>query len=263
MKLVKITSIFRLSLQDISQYPAETLVRIFDNVFLSILILMVWRTIYQLNQANFEMLNQITLFYLAMPIFSSISGAWHGYYVAEEIRDGTFSRYLLQPISFIVYYSMQNLGEKLYKILLMIPFIIVAYYLFKPQFQISLLIIGISLLASILSWVFSFSLQTLVGILGFWLEEVSSINELINIATITFGGRAVPAFLFPALLFQAVEIMPFRYLTSFPVEIFTQSLTWNEITRGFIILFVWLFLVIFTSMILWKQGLKKYGAVGG
>lgn len=121
-------SLLVVDLQTTLQYPAETFIRIIESVFLSLVVLLIWCSVLMLNQADQSLINSITVFYLIIPLISQLTGAWHGYFVAKEIRDGTFSKYLLRPLSFIYYDIVNNLTEKVYKILFILPFVGVGFY---------------------------------------------------------------------------------------------------------------------------------------
>lgn len=121
----------------------------------------------------------------------------------------------------------------------------------------------LAFVASLMGGLLAFLIQTTIGLLGFWLDEVTSLNDLLNIATITIGGRAVPVFLYPVWLFTLAQALPFRYLTSFPTEIVTNQLNSNQTIIGLFLQSMWIGLFLGLCWLLWLRGMRSYTTSGG
>jgi ABC-2 type transport system permease protein len=77
------------------------------------------------------------------------------------------------------------------------------------------------------------------------------------------AGQAAPTALLPGFLRQAAEVLPFRYMLGFPVEVLSGKLDPSEILLGFIYQIVWITAVLLLHNVVWKKGVRHYTAVGG
>ncbi|MDF2645690.1 MAG: hypothetical protein K0Q73_1495, partial [Paenibacillus sp.] len=59
--------------------------------------------------------------------------------------------------------------------------------------------------------------------------------------------------------------LPFYGTVGFPVELLTGKLELGSsaIIQNFAIQLTWLMILLVTFRLMWRQGMKKYGAVGG
>ena len=72
-----------------------------------------------------------------------------------------------------------------------------------------------------------------------------------------------PTRLLPEFLQGAAQILPFRYMVAFPVEVLAGHLGPAEVRAGFAIGTGWLLVALVLSAALWRAGLRRYSAVGG
>ena len=61
---------------------------------------------------------------------------------------------------------------------------------------------------------------------------------------------------------EALQVLPFRYMLSFPIEILMGRLSLGEIGRGLAIQMAWAGVFWLGYRLLWQRGLRRYGAVG-
>jgi ABC-2 type transport system permease protein len=59
-----------------------------------------------------------------------------------------------------------------------------------------------------------------------------------------------------------VDFTPFPWITYYPVQILTGKLEWLEVARVMGIQCLWILGFAVLRQIMWRAGLKKYGAVG-
>lgn len=258
----KFTTFFKADLQSALEYKGMMAIWMFDLFFMPLTMLFVWSSIILQNYHSYLDPQGIINYYLLLPLVSVAVTSWHGIFMAQEIRTGYLGKKLIKPIFPLISDISNNLAEKTIKIFILLPFLMISFSLFSLKLNLSLenvLWCGLSLVTSI---IFTFSLETLMGIAGFWLEETSAIENFVDITDYTLGGKMIPLFLFPTSLKLFTTYMPFRYSISFPLEIITNSLTQQQIMLGFLIEFFWIGIIALLSRILWIKGIKKYTAYG-
>jgi ABC-2 type transport system permease protein len=76
------------------------------------------------------------------------------------------------------------------------------------------------------------------------------------------SGQVAPIGLFPAPVQLAANVLPFRWMVAFPVELLLGRLSLRETAAGFAVLLAWLAVGFVGLRITWRLGLKQYSAVG-
>lgn len=195
--------------------------------------------------------------------FSSMPGLSNA--ISTEIRDGTLKKYLIQPVDLLGYYFFSRLAHKLvYYLVALGPYVLV-FYLFRKFFTtpIDLSILFPFILSLILAFLLGFLMESLVGLVGFWLLETSSISFIFMMLTYFLSGHMLPLDWFPEPLSTWVQLLPFRYLAHFPCAMllgkYTTVQIWNEIGMGL----VWVIFFWWMNRFAYQRGLQRYGAYGG
>lgn len=254
---------FQSQLQKTAEYRGMILIWMFESFFFPFTVLLVWLTIAQSSIGIDRQIQSVINYYSLLPLVSILTGSWHGIFLAQEIRLGKFSRYLIRPIFPFSNAVANNLAEKVVKFFFIFPFILISHLIFRIHLDLSLITLILFTFTLISSAVTSFLIDTIIGLLAFWMDEVTSLENLADIADYTFGGKLAPIFLFPPLLQQVAWLLPFRYTMSFPLELITGTLSAHQIYFGLLVQLFWIVLFALTSNILWHLGIKKYAAVGG
>src|SRR5262245_6203870 len=108
-------------------------------------------------------------------MFSSMPGLAGG--ISRDIRDGSLKKYLVQPLDMIGYLLAYRAAHKTaYIATSAIPygvlFLVCSYYLDPPPSVLSFLAYLVSL---VLSFLIGFFFEACLGMVGFWLLEVTSL----------------------------------------------------------------------------------------
>ena len=82
-----------------------------------------------------------------------------------------------------------------------------------------------------------------------------------NIASL-FSGEFIPIPFLPQIGRFLLELLPFRYTLSFPVEILLGRLNDYQKEIGFLTATVWLVILFIIYKIVFKKAIKKYEAEG-
>ena len=109
----------------------------------------------------------------------------------------------------------------------------------------------------------NFVLFYAIALLGFWLTEIRQLFGTIAIVILVASGGVFPLDIFGPVGRWMAAALPFGYTTQFCVNIVTGRLAPGQIALGFAA--QWLWAGAFTALcaVLWRQGAKRYTAVGG
>ena len=68
----------------------------------------------------------------------------------------------------------------------------------------------------LLSFLLGFLMEALIGLIGFWFLEVSSLVFIYMMITFFLSGQMLPLDWLPAVITRPLEFLPFKYLAYFP-----------------------------------------------
>jgi len=206
----------------------------------------------------------LMFYYLLVPMTARmINGPGLGF-IAQEIYDGSLNRYLIYPVSFIQYKYAQYLADTAVYfsqfLLGIVAFHLVVGIPSESAVTVQSLAMGIG--AILAAGIMSFTLSVLLEMTAFWADNVWSLLVMVRFAVGLAGGALIPLSLFPDAARSVLSVLPFSYLASFPIEVFTGRLSVAAWGMGLLIIFGWTLLFSLLSMIIWNRGKYRYTGVG-
>ena len=184
--------------------------------------------------------------------------------LAYKIQDGTLSGDLLKPIHPILTgVLVNNLAFKALTFTVLIPVWIALFFLFRPDYSA---VTATSLLLAVPAIALGFAISFLFGAtitcLAFWTTRVYAINEFYYALVVLFAGQFVPLDLMPPIIQEIAQYLPFQLLRYFPIQLILNKLPPEVILRNFVLDLVWLALALGAFRWVWREGLKRFSAVG-
>ena len=202
-------------------------------------------------------------YYLALILANQLTYSTTNWTVGDNIRYGQFSRWLLQPMSPIYHGISQEIAGKVVFMLFSVPITGLLALIIRPQFNLSaaqgLAFIPAILLAMGLRFFWGYWL----ALLAFWATRADSLLALQDSLIFLLGGHLAPFALLPPAMQTLARILPFRYMSAFPVEILTGQLSRQETLAGFAIQLGWTISAVLLYRWVWTRGVRRYEAVGG
>ena len=163
--------------------------------------------------------NDVVAYYLLTMIaraFSSMPGLASG--IARQIRDGEIKKFLIQPIDLIGFSLLARMGHKLvYYGVAIVPFaagvLPVPRLLSAAGRRATYLAAFVAVARVVVSA--GFFLEISLGLVGFWLLEISSLLFVYMLFNFFFSGHMFPLDSCPSRGGRSVELMPLKYLAYF------------------------------------------------
>jgi ABC-2 type transport system permease protein len=247
------------------QYRANLMMYLLYWLVSPIVYLAVWTTVAN-SQGSVKGLtaNDFVTYYLVLLIVDQLTSDITIHIFAYKIQDGTLSAELLRPIHPILTNTlMNNLAFKALTFIVLIPVWMVLYLLFRPDFS------GVtaqSLLLSMPAILFGFAINFFFGAgitcLAFWTTRVYSLMELWGALRILFSGQFVPLTLMPPLIQTLARYLPFQLTLYFPIELILGRMVPADILRNFALDGIWLIIAAVFFLVVWREGVKRFSAVG-
>jgi ABC-2 type transport system permease protein len=206
---------------------------------------------------------QFIAYYVAALLVRNLTGTWIIWEQDRDIRQGQLSFKLLKPMNPVIHYIALALGSKPIRCGMLIPFVIAVPYLFPGvEFASAPFLLVSFVVAVVGAWAIGFLIQYTMGLLGFWISQATNLHDVWFAVFSLCSGYLIPLDLFPPALRNVLYASPFRYMLSFPVEIFTKQLGPMQILPGLAMQWIWAGVFFALYRFVWARGLKQYSAVG-
>lgn len=246
------------------EYRVAFFISMVNLVLTPTIALLVWLTVSEAGVPLPYDRGQFVTYFILMGLVSMATQTWTAEYVQEDIRYGDLNKSLLRPAPNVLHYITNNVGEKVIKLGLLLPPLILLGLLFRDALQLPTapgrwLLFG---LAVVLAAALNFLLDYSIGSLAFWLQDVSGVLSLERLLYGLLAGRFVPLAFFPPELAGLLQALPFRYLLSFPLELLTADLPPSALAGGFAWQGVYLLGFLAAYRVVWRYGLRAYAASG-
>lgn len=255
-----------MELRKILAYRSDFWVTFVGQVLIQVLIARaLWTAIFQAS-GNEVMegftLPMMTLYFLIVPIGGKMLMGENIGFLSREIYDGTFTRYLIYPISFFQYKTLTYLTHSAFYGLQLIV-VYLAYNLFQDGITGTMLSnlfvgVGIYLLAS-----FAYAMLSIfVELISLWADNIWSLMVMLRFVAYFMGGSFFPINFFPEWTQSFLNLTPFPYMISFPVRTIMGLTNQAEFITGISFLILWALIFMMAASLLWKKGQKNYTGVG-
>lgn len=225
-----------------------------------------WTAIFEqqnVTEMNGFTLPMLTLYYVIVPIGSRILTGENIGFLSREIYEGTFTRYLLYPLSGFQYKTLTYFSYSLFYSLQLIIFFL-GYKLFLSggitgaELGNLFLGIGLFLVSSLMYLLMSISVE----LFALWAENIWSLMVMLRFFSNFLGGALIPLAFFPEKAREILSYTPFPHLVSLPAKTIMGISNPDEIFRGLLVIGFWALVLSFVVNLLWKKGQKNYNGVG-
>lgn len=226
---------------------------------------LLWGIIFKQNSlvAGFTFHGMLS-YYIVSSFLSQLEMS-HG--ISEEIfwriRGGTFTNYMVLPMSTEGYFISMEVGVVLFYLAFDFLAAVVWIFLFRIHFVFTtnLLILACAVLMVLLGLLFMVQLNYYLGILTIKYQEISTFLMIKNNLVALVTGTIVPLALFPDGMVRLMRCLPFYYVTYLPSMLITGRCK-EEALSGILILAGWCLCLQLVIVFTWKNYRAKYDGVG-
>ena len=196
--------------------------------------------------------------------FSSMPGLSSN--VATKIRDGEIKKFLVQPVDLISFLFWSRVAHKIaYYTVATLPFALV-FFVCRSYFSNGfpdLITFGAFVASLLLSFALGFYLEACIGLVGFWMLEVSSLLFVYMLFQFFLSGHMFPLDILPEPWATIVGYLPIKYLAYFPAAVFLGKITGIPLAIDMGMLVLWTVFFFGLSRLAYHAGLKRYSGFGG
>jgi ABC-2 type transport system permease protein len=203
-------------------------------------------------------------YFLGVLVVRLLTSNWAAWQMSMEVRDGTLSAKLLRPVHPLYTYAAEHLAAVPMRALVLSPVVALLFYTSWDRLLVHDVRLGVILIAALLgAWLLTFFIMVLLGSLAFFIESSMGVFELwIGLFSI-FSGYLIPLEAMPAWARSAVEVLPFRFMLAFPVELLVGMLTPDQALRLLAGQWAYVAVALAGGLAVWRAGVRRFAAYGG
>jgi ABC-2 type transport system permease protein len=182
-----------------------------------------------------------------------------------DIQEGGLTKYLLKPFPYVTLRFLNDLPWRYIQGFFGIVILLVLRFGFKLdilRIAENPFILALALCVSVFGFVISFLFKMLLGMTAFWTTDYRGISEMTGVLMLLLGGFVVPLTFFPHWLLVIANSFPFAYVIYYPIVAFQGQLPMGEILRVLGIQALWIIMLYVLYKIMWRNGVRKYTALG-
>src|ERR1043165_6555712 len=247
------------------QYRANLIMYLLYWLVSPIIYLAVWTSIANSKgSVNGLTANDFVTYYMTLLVVDQITSNIVIHTFAYKVQDGTLSNELVRPIHPMLTNALvNNIAFKALTIMGFVPIWIILFFLYNPDYSsVSFTGFLLSPPAMIMGFFIDYLLSASITALAFWTTRVYSIHEFYYALLLLFSGQFVPLTLMPKLIKEAARYLPFQMRLYFPIELILGKFSNEQIVQGYVSGAMWLIVAIFIFNWVWRNGVKRFSAVG-
>lgn len=227
----------------------------------------IWKAVFAVREVETLQgytLNGLLLYYFFAIFAGRIVRGKEGGYLAGEIYDGSLTRYLLYPLSFLIYKYITHWAHELVQLIQFIfAFLIFQWWVGMPEgTAISPLNILFGTLTCFMAGYLFYVVEGTLEMVAFWQDVIWNLQVMLRFTITLLGGALIPLSFFPQWELRIIELTPFPSMVSFPIKTFLGQITLQEWFFHSAVLVCWSLFFTFLLHFVWKRGTRQYSGVG-
>ena len=267
-RLRKYAKAFELGVQTALEYRLNFLISLISAVYPIVIQVFLWTAIYggSSESALYGYTYQQMIAYTFLAgLAARLVHTGFEYDIMEEIKNGKYSTFLVQPMGYFPYRLSAYLGGKLPNLGMILLVMAAVLIGLNAVWGVTVTAINVAIFLAtlLLAIMLNFLIFYCFSAIAFWIVEIGFLFEGIRIVTILFSGGIFPLEVFGPTVMQVLNLLPFRYTVSFPLRVLNGQLTGAEIAQGVVMQVVWIALTAGLARLIWSLGGRRYVAVGG
>lgn len=222
-----------------------------------------WLKVYEgKSLVNGFTFSQIVTYYFLMRVCYNRISAFAVGGISKDIVTGKTTHELLKPVNIIlskvakaqVSANLWALGNLFIIGLFSFYFVNIIYIQTKPLNLILFLV------TFIFNGILSYYINFAIGIMAFWITEVTHLKLIATLVISFLAGATIPYSFMPSYITNVLNVLPFKYLISFPLDIYLDRIELNQIYSGILILIAWVVVLHVLCSYIFNKGIKSYEA---
>lgn len=259
--LLAAPTLWKVGVADIVAYRAQMVIWILSAT-LPLVMLALWNAATEGAPVGAFGPTEVTRYFAATLVVRQLTGAWVMWELNYEIRTGALSPMLLRPVNPLAFNFAETLAAIPWRVLVLVP-IVGVLLAWRPEAvawpgvaRAGLFVLSVGL-AFLVSWL----VQVVFGLAAFWIEQSMGLFSVYFSVWAMLSGYIIPSALLPSGLVHVVPWLPFYATLGAPVDLLTGGAPLPA-AAVLGVQATWVVGLALLAGVLWRAGIRRYGAVG-
>lgn len=259
----------KMSFQEFFTYRSNFLFELLASLLTPGLSIVLWYSLFRVSDASHirgYTLEEMVAYILCVAFVEGILHIQNqGMKQMDDIHEGTLNTFLLRPFHPYGYWFAYDMARKVFTGLLSLLTIgsVVLVSTIWIDFPLSFSRALLAILAVMIAAPLHFLLFSLVVLLTFWVGRTWGMTFILRVLMAIATGALVPLSFFPEGVRQVMLFLPFQFFGYVPVQIAFGRFTLGETVYNFGYMILWIVVLAVLCGIVYRKGLRSYGAYGG
>jgi ABC-2 type transport system permease protein len=266
--LSKYSKAFEMGFQTALEYQINFLLSLVSAAYPIIIQTFLWTAIFQ--NSNEPLVygytyRQMMAYTFLAGLVSRIVRTGFEYEIMDDVKNGKFSKFLVQPLGYFPYRLCSFFGNKLPGLAMILAILAVVLLGLNTFWGVPLELVRILafLVTLILAVTLNFLIFYCISSVAFWIVEIGFLFEGIRIVTVLLSGGIFPLEVFGARFVHVMNYLPFMYTVNYPINVLNGKISPAGTLEGMLIQCLWIGACFLLANLLWRTGSRRYVAVGG
>ncbi|MCC6176319.1 MAG: ABC-2 family transporter protein [Chloroflexi bacterium] len=260
-------TLWMMGLQEALQYRVEAMIWFLFDVVPPIMMAFLWLAAYQdqTTIAGYDLAAMLT-YTMGVMVLRTVLTTHVEWGIDFDIRNGWLSTRLTQPFPLWTFWFLTEMAWKVIRSLLVTPVVLLCLLWLGPSMGgnvLSLASVPLLVLSLVFGYLVSFFLKLCLGLLSFWLNDITGLSTLYEVIAVVFGGVLLPIALLPGPLQTVALALPIGATYHIPLSILLGQTVGLDAWWAIGQQVLWLGLLALLGQALWRRGLRRYESVGG
>ncbi|WP_162785312.1 ABC-2 family transporter protein [Bacillus sp. P14.5] len=248
---------------DVFSWRSFMYLLVFSQLITPLVSLLVWQAVTAQEQTvNDWSSAEFLIYYLAIIMVRQLTVSYEHHMLGMNIYSGEITSLLLKPHHLLYSVIGENLAVKIVSYTVSIPLIILLWISFSPTSLPSLSNIMLFILTVINASILRFLWLYLLTLTAFWTEKTHSLVNAGEVVIFLIGGEVAPLFLINGVFGEIAYYLPFYGMLGFPAETLI-GIKGVSLSHGLLLQYGWMFILLLLCTWVYKNGIKRYSALGG
>lgn len=259
----KCRALYGVYAQDWLAYKANGVIWILTDMVTAVTMPFVWANIAATQPVAGYTSSAFVVYYIAMLVVGSFVSSHLMWEIGWEIKEGTFTTYLVRPFDFFTAFFMRNFAWRTIRALFTLPFLLLLGAMYWNYLGSASVYLGWQFwVALLLGHLVSLSFVVAIAAAALWIEEAFTVFELSYFPNLFLSGYMFPIDVMPHWVRSIAQVLPFYYTTGVPVELLVGKVEPQAAIPMMGIQVVWIVILSLIAKAAWAKGLKHYSGVG-
>lgn len=252
-------TLLRVGWSEMTAYRAEMVVWILSAT-LPLVMMALWNAAAESAELPGFSPTEVTRYFTVMLVVRQLTGMWLIWEFNQQVRTGSLSTQLLRPMHPLAWSFAETLAALPWRMIVLAP-LVLGVFLWRPEIAfVPNFEQGAGFVASLtLAWALAWATQIVFGCLAFWFEQALGAWQAWFFLWGLFGGYIVPLTLMPPSIGAAARWLPFHATIGAPVEVLLGI---APVGPTLVLQAGWVAAFSVLAVLMWRHGVRRYGAVG-